>query len=58
MKDKNEIENNNGETIKNDNLVKPEEDIWNNDRKEINWNIKTEDNWGNNNNNEGWNQKI
>ena len=56
MKDKNENENNNGETIKNDNLVKPEEDIWNNDRKEINWNIKTEDNWGNNNNNnEGWN---
>ena len=55
MKDKNENENNIGETIKNDNLVKPEEDIWNNDRKEINWNIKTEDNWGNNYNNEGWN---
>ena len=56
MKDKNENENNMGEIIKNDNLVKPE-DIWNNDKNEINWNIKTEDNWGSNNNNEGWNQK-
>ena len=56
MKDKNENENENnmGEKIKNDNLVKSE-DIWNNDKNEINWNIKTEDNWGSNNNNEGWN---
>ena len=55
MKDKSENENNMGATIKNDDLVKSE-DVWSNDKKETNWNIKTDDNWGNNNiNNERWN---